>query len=183
MQLFFLPKSVHPAALAFLLLAGAVVSCDAEADDLTDTLTVSATITASCSITLNSNAIDLGTISAATIFDATTGSPIKGLNNSFTIGTACAGTDKATLSIVTSSNVTDGYIVPGAKDVIRFGISDSNAAQLKFDAATKRVDTDITTSDTGSTTFNVYAVAGADAKNQNSQGTYSSTLTFGLTPD
>ncbi|MGV7180457.1 spore coat protein U domain-containing protein [Xanthomonas axonopodis] len=182
MQLFFLPKSVHPAALAFLLLAGAVVSCDAEADDLTDTLTVSATITASCTITLNGNAIDLGTISAGALSDATTGSPIKGLNNSFTIGTACSGTDKATLSIVTSSNVTDGYIVPGAKDVIRFGISDSNA-QLKFDAATKRVDTDITASDASFTTFNVYAVAGADAKNQNSQGTYSSTLTFGLTPD
>ncbi len=147
-------------------------------------ITISSTIQADCSISVNTSQVVLGSISATDVRKTVAGNLLVDTSGSFTVTPTCVGAAAGTLTLSTSGGVADGYLMTSdGSDYIRFKIEESSQGEFEsFDSTSKSVSLGISGANLSAgnpLTFNVLGIAGANSSSAMA-GTYSSTLNIEL---
>jgi len=171
--------------LSLLMLTAAPVALAAN----TATVTISATVLADCSVTVNQSVLDIGRIAVSELHDKAKNAALDGMVGSVDVTSKCGDSTRAKLTVSTQT-VADKSIVASSPsgveaDVMRFGLKiDDKAAD--FDDASKSVTSEINdenlSSDGHKDTLTFSGLAGANS-GKATAGSYSATVTVKVEPE
>lgn len=172
--------------LSLLMLTAAPVALAAN----TATVTISATVLADCSVTVNHQGVlDIGRIAVSELHDKAKNAALDGMVGSVDVTSKCGDSTRAKLTVSTQT-VADKSIVASSPsgveaDVMRFGLKiDDKAAD--FDDASKSVTSEINdenlSSDGHTDTLTFSGLAGANS-GKATAGSYSATVTVKVEPE
>lgn len=180
-------KNIHAARGALLTLLMLSAAPAAMAGD-SATVTISATVLADCTVSVDKSTLDLGRIAVSHLTDKAVNAALDGMTGAVTVTSKCEGASKAKMTVsataVADKNIEATSPSGGAEDVMRFGlkIGDSAADFDQTKSVTKEISDDKLSSGGHTDTLTFSALAGKNASKATA-GSYSATVTVKVEPE
>ena len=153
----------------------------------TATVTISATVLADCSVSVNQSALNLGKISVSNLQDKAKNAVLDDMTGEVTVTSKCEGESQAKMTVsvpaVADKNIVATSPSGGEEDVMRFGLKiDDAAAEFGDDKSVTHDISDDKLSSGHTDTLAFTALAGSKA-GKATAGSYSATVTVKVEPE